>query len=80
MVFFGLYGNWVQVRFHHDGYAGQSSDYGEPLQNMIQKYNEMYGEDAYEQDSNNVDESLIQDGRRIRHLMLIPEMSSSSWN
>ena len=43
---------------------------------MIQKYNEMYGEDAYEQDSNNVDESLIQDGRRIRHLMLIPEMSS----
>ena len=28
----GCNGNWVQVRFHHDGYAGQSADYGEPLQ------------------------------------------------
>ena len=72
----GCAGNWVQVRFHHDGYAGQSSDYGEPLQNMIQKYNEMYGEDAYEQDSNNVDESLTKDGRRIRHLMLILKLKT----
>ena len=76
----GCSGNWVQVRFHHDGYAGQSSDYGEPLQNMIQKYNEMYGEDAYEQDGNSVDESLTENGRMIRHLMLVPEMSSGSWD
>ena len=46
----GCNGNWVQVRFHHDGYAGQSADYGEPLQAMIEKYNELYGNDAYEQD------------------------------
>ena len=73
----GCNGNWVQVRFHHDGYAGQSSDYGEPLQAMIEKYNELYGNDAYEQDSDKVDASLMPEGRRIRHLMLMPEMSSS---
>ena len=50
----GCNGNWVQVRFHHDGYAGQSADYGEPLQAMIEKYNELYGNDAYEQDSDKV--------------------------
>ena len=73
----GCNGNWVQVRFHHDGYAGQSADYGEPLQAMIEKYNELYGNDAYEQDSDKVDASLMSEGRRIRHLMLMPEMSSS---
>ena len=73
----GCNGNWVQVRFHHDGYAGQSADYGEPLQAMIEKYNELYGNDAYEQDSDKVDASLMPEGRRIRHLMLMPEMSSN---
>tara|TARA_B100000767_G_scaffold203469_1_gene190359 strand:- start:293 stop:1033 length:741 start_codon:yes stop_codon:yes gene_type:complete len=73
----GCNGNWVQVRFHHDGYAGQSADYGEPLQAMIDKYNELYGNDAYEQDSDKVDATLMPEGRRIRHLMLMPEMSSS---
>ena len=73
----GCNGNWVQVRFHHDGYAGQSADYGEPLQAMIEKYNELYGNDAYEQDSDKVDATLMPEGRRIRHLMLMPEMSSS---
>jgi hypothetical protein len=72
----GCTGNWVQVRFHHDGYVGQAADYGEPLQAMIEKYNELYGEDAYEQDSNSVDSGLTEDGRRIRHLLLRPEMSS----
>ena len=73
----GCNGNWVQVRFHHDGYTGQSADYGEPLQAMIEKYNELYGNDAYEQDSDKVDATLMPEGRRIRHLMLMPEMSSS---
>ena len=73
----GCNGNWVQVRFHHDGYVGQSADYGEPLQAMIEKYNELYGNDAYEQDSDKVDATLMPEGRRIRHLMLMPEMSSS---
>ena len=76
----GCNGNWVQVRFSHDGYEGQSADYGEPLQAMIEKYNELYGNGAYEQDSEKVDATLMPEGRRIRHLMLMPEMSSSSWN
>ena len=73
----GCNGNWVQVRFHHDGYEGQASDYGEPLQNLITKYNEIYGEDAYEQDSSSASASLTDDGFRVRHLMFMPEMSSS---
>ena len=76
----GCNGNWVQVRFSHDGYSGQSSDYGDPLTAMVEKYDELYGNDAYEQDGDKVDASLMPEGRRIRHLMLIPEMSSSSWD
>ena len=37
----------------------------------------LYGNDAYEQDSDKVDATLMPEGRRIRHLMLMPEMSSS---
>ncbi len=73
----GCNGNWVQVRFHHNGYAGQTADYGEPYKAMVEKYNELYGNEAYDQDSDSVDASLMPDGRRIRHLMLMPEMSSS---
>ena len=76
----GCNGNWVQVRFSHDGYSGQSSDYGDPLAAMVEKYDELYGNDAYEQDGAKVDASLMPEGRRIRHLMLMPEMSSSSWD
>ena len=76
----GCNGNWVQVRFSHDGYSGQSSDYGDPLTAMVEKYDELYGNDAYEQDGDKVDASLMPEGRRIRHLMLMPEMSSSSWD
>ena len=73
----GCNGNWVQVRFHHDGYAGQAADYGEPLTAMVEKYNELYGNDAYEQDGDKVQEALMPDGMRIRHLMLMRDMSST---
>ena len=72
----GCNGNVVQVRFHHDGFAGQNSDYGEPLQSMISKYNELFGEDAYEQDSGKASDALEENGRSIRHHELIPELSS----
>ena len=76
----GCNGNVVQVRFHHDGWAGQTADYGEPLQNMVNKYEEMYGENSYEQDSKKSDESLLPEGRIIRHHELLPNLSSPMRN
>jgi hypothetical protein len=72
----GCDGNMVQVRFHHKNFTGQNNDYGKPLTDMIAKYDELYGKDAYEQDSQKVDESLMPNGRMIRHQVLIPELSS----
>ena len=46
------------------------------LDDMIAKYDELYGKDAYEQDSKKVDESLMPNGRMIRHQVLMPELSS----
>ena len=72
----GCDGNWVQVRFHHDSFVAQSETNGEPLQNYIAKYNEMYGDDAYEQDGGRMQESLMPDGMRVRHHEHLPELSS----
>ncbi len=72
----GCDGNMVQVRFHHKNFTGQSNDYGKPYSDLIAKYDELYGKDAYEQDSQKVDESLEPNGRMIRHQVLIPELSS----
>ena len=72
----GCDGNVVMVRFHHKSFAGQMEDYGKPLVDMIAKYNEMYGKDAYEQDGDKVDASLLEYGRKIRHYKFRPEMSS----
>ena len=47
---------------------------------LIEKYNEMYGNDAYEQDGNRVSDALMPDGRRIRHHQLLPELSSPPRN
>ena len=73
----GCAGNIVQVRFHHNGFSGQFSDYGEPLANMISKYNEMYGDDSYSQDSVKFAKSLTENGSRIRHHQYLPDLSSN---
>lgn len=72
----GCDGNVVMVRFHHENFAGQAQDYDQPLRDMIAKYNEMYGKDAYEQDGDRVDASLVEGGRKIRHYKFRPDMSS----
>ena len=72
----GCNGNWVQVRFHHDSFVNQAADYGEPLASMIEKYNEIYGNESYEQDGDKMQESLMPDGMRVRHLEYLPELSS----
>ena len=66
-----------QVRFHHDGFTGQSSDYGEPLQNMIASYNEIYGDDSYAQDSFKNGRVFRENVRSIRHHEYLPELSSN---
>ena len=40
----------------------------------------LYGNEAYEQDGTAVQESLMPDGMRVRHLMLMRDMSSTSWD
>ena len=47
---------------------------------MVDKYEELYGTDSYEQDGDKVQETLMPDGMRIRHLMLMRDMSSTSWD
>ena len=42
----GCDGNVVMVRFHRKSFAGQMEDYGQPLVDMIAKYNEIYGKDT----------------------------------
>ena len=40
------------------------------------KYNELFGNDAYEQDGEKVDKALVENGRGRMHLRFIPEASS----
>ena len=48
---------------------------------MIEKYNELwYGENSYEQDGNKFDDSLLPEGRSIRHHEYLPELSSPRRN
>ena len=72
----GCDGNMVQVRYHHKNFTGQSSDYGKPYVDMIAKYDDLYGKDAYEQDLKKFNESLMPNGLSIRHQVLVPELSS----
>jgi len=72
----GCDGNWVAVFFDHASFEDQQSDYGEPLQALISKYDEMFGPDSYDQDSARVQAAVEE--RRIRHMRLIPELSSDN--
>ena len=42
----------------------------------IEKYNEMFGPDSYDQDGSRVEAAVEE--RRIRHMRLIPELSSDN--
>ena len=67
---------WFKLDFITKTLQDKDNDYGKPLRDMIAKYDELYGKDAYEQDSKKVDESLMPNGRMIRHQVLMPELSS----
>ena len=71
----GCNGNWVSVRYHHRNYEMEAEENSAMFPKVLEKYNEMFGQDAYEDDSKrlrlSVTESITQ------HQKLRPEMSSS---
>ena len=73
----GCNGNVVMVVFSHKNYSDQYTSNTEQFPKLVEKYNEMFGNDAYEQDSSRLDDSLeMLWGRRIVHMNFLPELSS----
>ena len=60
-------------------YADQMAA-NEQVQKAVDKYNELYGNDAYEYDLEKMIESLMPNGQKIRDLMFLPELSSPITN
>lgn len=71
----GCDGPTVVVFFSHSDYEDQLND-SQGNQALWDKYDEIYGDGAHEQDVNRMVQSLTENGQRIRHLMLIPDASS----
>ena len=72
----GCNGNVALILFEYESWEDQQKYNQENLPKMIEKYNELYGNDAYEQDGNKVDKALTENGRGRVHLRFIPEASS----
>jgi hypothetical protein len=72
----GCNGNVAAIMFEYESWADQQNYNQEMLPKMIEKYNELYGNNAYEQDGSKVDKSLTENGRGRIHLRFIPEASS----
>ena len=72
----GCNGNVALILFEYESFSDQQKYNQEMLPKMIEKYNEIYGNDAYEQDGDKVDMALIENGRGRMLLRFIPEASS----
>lgn len=72
----GCNGNVALILFEYESFSDQQKYNQEMLPKMIEKYNEIYGNDAYEQDGDKVDMALTENGRSRMHLRFIPEASS----
>ena len=72
----GCNGNVALILFEYESWEDQQKYNQENLPKMIEKYNELYGNDAYEQDGSKVDKALTENGRGRVHLRFIPEASS----
>ena len=71
----GCNGRWVQIRYHHESFAGEAKDNQEMFPVVVAKYNEMYGEEAYKDDSDRLAQSVSDSW--TQHQKLRPEMSSN---
>lgn len=73
----GCNGNIVLVSFSHKNYADQWKKNSQDFPKMVEKYNELFGKDAYEEDNAGLNGSLEKLwGRRIIHMRFLPELSS----
>jgi len=72
----GCNGNVAIILFEYESFSDQQRYNQEMLPKMIEKYNELFGNDAYEQDGEKVDKALVENGRGRMHLRFIPEASS----
>lgn len=73
----GCNGNVVMVVFSHKNYGDQFIKNTKDFPVLVEKYNEMYGKDSYEQDNTRLNASLeMLWGRRIIHMKFLPELSS----
>ena len=73
----GCNGNVVMVVFSHKNYGDQYTTNSEQFPKLVEKYDEMYGKDAYDQDNTRLESSLeMLWGRRIVHMNFLPELSS----
>ncbi len=70
----GCDGDWVQVRYHHENFEDEYETIENAFPGVIKKYNELFGNDSYEQDNQRMRMSVEEN--RTRHLQLLPALSS----
>lgn len=71
----GCNGSWVQVRYYHKNFAGEAEDNSQ-FGKVVEAYDELYGENAYEDDSANLSASVSEN--ITHHQRMLPE-ASSKW-
>ena len=70
----GCNGNWVMVRYHHKDLSSMQEENSNMFSKVVEKYNQIYGEESYEDDYTNIQLSVSEN---ISHFQkLLPELSS----
>ena len=70
----GCNGNWVMVRYHHKDLSSMQEENSNMFSKVVEKYNQIYGDESYEDDYTNIQLSVSEN---ISHFQkLLPELSS----
>ncbi len=70
----GCNGNWVMVRYHHKDLTSMQNENSNMFSKVVDKYNELYGNESYDDDYLNIQLSVSEN---ISHFQkLLPELSS----
>ena len=73
----GCDGNWVMVRYHHENFEAEYNENSKMFPVVVEKYDELFGKDSYEDDSQKLQMSV--ERNMTRHHQRLPQLSSS-WN